>query len=475
MRRENQEIHPQMTQRGTQINSEAFLFHLRSSLCHLWMNLLIFPYPRSSFVRKSAPMTIFRISLVLLLGFVSAPARADGPFALKGGERIVVIGDSITQAGGYVVDFEAFLLTRFPDKAFTVLNHGLSSETASGTSEPDHTPHRPCIHDRFDRDVTEWKPDVVVACYGMNDGNYVPYLDAARFDRYQAGINRLLTRIRDNAHARPILMTPPPFDANRRVDNDPGAEFFGYKHPSADYDRTLGHYAEWLLTLREDALIVADVHAASNELLRARRIDLPGFFLAGDAVHPGPTGHWLIAQTLLLALNAPSTVSDARVAADSLKVESGSIRDLRRDGHSLRFSWTSLLPIPLEPTCDARSLAIEHVSDRLNRHRLAIDGLKPGKYRLMAQMRDEPEIPAFSAEFTADQLASGLDLTTLPEFPTTRLSGSLRPMIVSHRRAIDQEWRGHRDRIRLEVDPSLDALRKRCREREMIITLEPVS
>ena len=45
---------------------------------------------------------------------------ADAAFGLHGGERVVFFGDSITQAGGYVADVEAYLLTRFPDKTFTI-------------------------------------------------------------------------------------------------------------------------------------------------------------------------------------------------------------------------------------------------------------------------------------------------------------------------------------------------------------------
>ena len=108
-------------------------------------------------------------------GRPSTPERARRrrcSFRPEGGERIVFFGDSITQAGGYIADVEVFLLTRFPGKTFTIFNHGISSETISGTSEADHHPRRPDAHRRFSRDVAAWKPDVVVACFGMNDGNY---------------------------------------------------------------------------------------------------------------------------------------------------------------------------------------------------------------------------------------------------------------------------------------------------------------
>jgi lysophospholipase L1-like esterase len=157
------------------------------------------------------------------------------PFELKGGERIVFFGDSITQAGGYVADVEVFLLTRFPDKTWTILNHGISSETISGISEADHHPRRPDAHNRLTRDVVAWKPDVVVACFGMNDGNYHPF-EPERFAKYQDGIRRLIERTRAEAHARLVLLSPPPFDPYRRTASDPSAVEYGYKFPALDYE-----------------------------------------------------------------------------------------------------------------------------------------------------------------------------------------------------------------------------------------------
>ena len=100
---------------------------------------------------------------------------ADGPFALRDGQKVAFFGDSITQAGGYIADVEGYLLTRFPDQMFTLYNRGISSETISGTSEPDHAPRRPWAHERFARDITPIRPDLLVACFGMNDGNYFPF------------------------------------------------------------------------------------------------------------------------------------------------------------------------------------------------------------------------------------------------------------------------------------------------------------
>lgn len=422
--------------------------------------------------------------LALALGMLDAPALDDPsprpatPFSLKGGERVVFFGDSITQSGAYVTDVEAYLLTRFPDRTFTILNHGISSETISGTSEPDHDPRRPDAHDRFDRDVTAWKPDVVVACFGMNDGNYFPF-EPERFARYQAGVERLRTRVRDEAHARLTLMTPPPFDPYRRSAGDPKAKQYGYRFAALDYDQTLERYSEWLVGLRSPELPVADLHTRLNEILRQRRQDEVSFFLAGDGVHPGPTGHLLMAQTLLETWGAPALVSEAAIDAASGKVRSGDIASIERgtDG-SLQFTWRTPLPAPFDPACDAQCLELAGTAERLNRHRLQVEGLPPGNYRLLAR-------PAGSESWepvrvlTDVELARGLDLTALAQFPTVRQSQALRERLLKRNQTRYDAWRKSLGANPTRPDESADAtateaIQALARPMTLEVRLEPV-
>ncbi len=116
---------------------------------------------------------MLRFSLVVcLLAALSFGAQAGEPFLLRDGQRIVFLGDSITNAGGYVQYVEAYLLARFPDQKFELINLGLPSETVTGLSEPEHPFPRPDAHERLERALLKTKPDVVVICYGMNDGIY---------------------------------------------------------------------------------------------------------------------------------------------------------------------------------------------------------------------------------------------------------------------------------------------------------------
>ncbi|HEU5117702.1 MAG TPA: SGNH/GDSL hydrolase family protein, partial [Isosphaeraceae bacterium] len=232
----------------------------------------------------------FTVWMVLAAG-MGTTVRAEDDFFLKDGEKVVFFGDSITQGGHYVTYVEAFLMTRFPEQSFSVINHGISSETVSGTSEADHSPKRPNALDRFERDVLNYKPDVLVACFGMNDGVYAP-LDSQRFALYQKGIRTLVDGVREQG-GRVTLLTPPPFDPYRRKASDPDANVFGYKYPYLGYDDVLNEYGRWERSLRSENVTVADVHSLMRSHLDKRRKAKVSYYLSGDAVHPNETGHWL--------------------------------------------------------------------------------------------------------------------------------------------------------------------------------------
>src|SRR5206468_3533951 len=112
---------------------------------------------------------------------------------LENVHRILFLGDSITYAGQYIEDIEAYYVTRFPDRHFEFINVGLSSETVSGLSEDGHAGGkypRPDLHERLERILAKTKPDLIFACYGMNDGIYHPS-DAERSKKFQDGMKWL--------------------------------------------------------------------------------------------------------------------------------------------------------------------------------------------------------------------------------------------------------------------------------------------
>ncbi len=250
--------------------------------------------------------------LALVVVALSATARAEEPAALKpleNVERIVFLGDSITYGGGYVADIEAFLRTRYPTRQFDLLNLGLPSETVSGLSEPNHAGGkfpRPDVHERLARALDKTKPDLVVACYGMNDGIYYPF-DEERFKKYQEGVEKLRAAVAKSG-AKLWLVTPPPFDPlplkGRTL--PAGKDEYGSDKPFEGYDEVLGRYTEWLIAQRKKDWNVIDVHTPLAAYLAEQRKQQADFRLAGDGVHLDATGHHLIAREILVAWGAPA-------------------------------------------------------------------------------------------------------------------------------------------------------------------------
>ncbi|MFK7850482.1 MAG: SGNH/GDSL hydrolase family protein [Akkermansiaceae bacterium] len=230
---------------------------------------------------------------VLLLN--STAVRASEKLLQKS-EKILFLGDSITQAGTYVVDFDAWLVNRFPEKRFTVINAGVSSETISGLSEENHAGGRfprPCLFERLERVLAKTKPDLIIACYGMNCGIY-KQLDEQRFARFRDGILRLRAAAQQYG-AEIVHVTPPIFDHH-------GKQGF-------DYDQVLKAYAKWLTQQRENGWHVADLHSEMRAKIDQAKKEDPKFTVQKDRVHPNKDGHWMMAQCLISYFGDPDSAS----------------------------------------------------------------------------------------------------------------------------------------------------------------------
>ena len=238
----------------------------------------------------------FQIKLPLLLGLVSGlnlasltlPAAEIFPASVK---RVVFLGDSITYGGHYVSDIVAYQRSREPKRQIEFINVGLSSENTSGLSEPGHAGGkfpRPDLHERLARVLDKTKPDLVIACYGMNDGIFLPF-DAARFQAFTNGMTCFHETV-EKSGAKIIHVTPPIFDE--------------VKGGHAGYAEVLDQFSEWLVTQRTNGWRVINLHTPMKQALADGRVKNPAFAFAKDGIHPDEQGHWLMAKTILTALGA---------------------------------------------------------------------------------------------------------------------------------------------------------------------------
>jgi lysophospholipase L1-like esterase len=250
----------------------------------------------------------FLAGWILVLTAISLPA-AEREF-LPGVKRVVFLGDSITYSGQYIEYIETCAALQFPEKRIEFLNLGLPSETVSGLSEPGHANGafpRPDLHERLARVLAETKPDLIVACYGMNDGIYYPF-GPERFQKFKDGMTRLRERA-GAAGAKVLHVTPPVFDPVPLAGRTLPAGRDEYREPYEGYDDVLERYSAWLIGQRTKGWEVVDVHGPIKRHLAQARSTNAAYRLAGDGVHINATGHWLMAREILVQLGAPAKIS----------------------------------------------------------------------------------------------------------------------------------------------------------------------
>ena len=146
-------------------------------------------------------MTFFRWCFfgVALVPALSAPADDAAIRPPQAGERIVFLGDSITQGGdkpgGYVDHVRKAIATALPDAGVEVIGAGIS-----GNKVPD-------LEKRLDRDVLAKKPSTVVIYIGINDVWHSTRNQGTPKDVFEKGLRSLVERVR-SVGARVVLCTP---------------------------------------------------------------------------------------------------------------------------------------------------------------------------------------------------------------------------------------------------------------------------
>ncbi|MBI1322942.1 hypothetical protein GC170_07125 [bacterium] len=378
-------------------------------------------------------------------------------------ERIVFFGDSITQGGAYVAHLETLLRLRFPASAIEIHNHGISSETISGTSEPDHDPRRPWAHERFARDVAEWHPTLLFSCFGMNDGNYHPF-EEDRFSKYVEGVNRLIERAKGEARVqRLILCTPPPFDPYQRKNGDPKAVHYGYKYPAVNYDDTLGRYAQWLLSLREQGQTVADLHGPMNRHLAKRREQRVSFTLMPDAVHPDATGHAVMAIVLAgqIGLTGPRATISIDGNLEAARIDRGSVVDSKKLDQVLELALALPVPWRFGAGVDQESIHLESVADRFDAISIRLETPPESIFELtfQADSNAEPVVRKVSGL----ELSRGISVI-MPENPGSasfQAGEKLAEAVMKHRQSASAQWRGRAMKLPKDAEergPQLEEL-----------------
>lgn len=235
-------------------------------------------------------MTISNHSWLATTLFLSLAALAqnatvadDSP-RLKKGERIVFLGDSITQGGvgpqGYVTLITKVLAAKYPDLGIEIIGAGIS-----GNKVPD-------LQKRLYRDVISKKPTLVVIYIGINDvwhGEKDPARGTTP-ETFAAGLKDVIGRCQA-AGARVVLCTPSVI--GEKTDGSNGL------------DAQLDKYSEVSRTIaKEMNLPLCDLRKAFlDHLKQANAGNKEQGILTSDRVHLNAAGNKFVADTMLQTLD----------------------------------------------------------------------------------------------------------------------------------------------------------------------------
>jgi lysophospholipase L1-like esterase len=326
-----------------------------------------------------------RLSAYWILLVVAPPLMAaDKPFFVQKGDRIVFLGDSITEQYEYSTDIELYLTTRFPDWNLTFLNAGIGGDTANGGAG------------RFQQHVLDEKPTAVTINFGMNDAGYQKF-DANRNKQYVEKTTAMLEMAK-KAGVRVALLSPNAVDRRR----SPGfSDFKVYLETQKQFYAPLKDLAE-----KHGATFV-DQYTVTRTALEKMEADKADSVVPfGDGFHTASSGGLLMAHSILTGLDAPAAVSDVSITGgkpSALKTHGCKVDKLDVQEGAISFERTDeAIPIPIQKDWVSLLPYVNNLKD-LNYYGLTIKGLAKGNYSISI---DGVEVMKASDE----ELASGVNL-----------------------------------------------------------------
>jgi lysophospholipase L1-like esterase len=317
---------------------------------------------------------------------------------IKNGDRLAIVGDSITEQKMYSRLIETYLTVCVPQFQVSVRQLGWSGEKCDGF-----------LH-RMERDCLTFRPTVATICYGMNDSRYKPY-DEANGAAFRKNLSAIVDRFQQSG-ATVVVGSP------------------GCAGKLASWVQsrtgTLEDHNLHLCELRNIAIEVSQSkNAAFADIFwpmyqaqfigREKYASAPGssYEVAGkDGIHPGWAGQTIMAYAFLTSLGL-----DGQIADFEIDMENGNATV--SDGHRVLEQREGFLSIESDryPVCangpddsddSIRSgMTLVPFNDKLNRFMLRAKNLQYDYYKITWGNE--------SKTVSASELASGINLAK--EFP----------------------------------------------------------
>lgn len=346
----------------------------------------------------------------MLYGLFGATVQAQEIKPFKPGDRVVFLGNSITDGGHYHSYIWLYYLTRFPRMDVTFLNAGIGGDRVIEMLR------------RLDGDVFGKRPTVLVTTFGMNDSGYFEYNgdEPEKFAdekvlECETAYRTLEARLRQLPDTRIVLLGSSPYDETAIIDgNTP------FKGKNRAMQRIVDFQRQ---SARDNGWEFFDFNAPMTEINQRLQQERPSFTICGnDRIHPDNDWHMVMAYLFLKAQGFTGhPVAEVHIDAGKqqiVRTAQCDVTGLTRTPDGLKFRYLAhALPYPLDTIArgwgakqsQAAAAKIVPFVEEMNQEILKISGLK-GDYQLLI---DQEAIDTF----TAAQLEQGINLAAISHTP----------------------------------------------------------
>lgn len=361
----------------------------------------------------------------------AGPEKPGVPCILRRGDRLLLLGDSITEARRYTRMLETYLTVCLPGLEVEVRNLGKGGETAAG------------FLGRIEAECLNHGPAAATVCYGMNDSGYVNDNREAAAE-YRAAIGAIVGKLKA-AGARVVLGSP---GCVGRLPPWPFVEELGC---------TLDGINRSLMYIRDEAAAVAGAEALPfvdhfSGLYRARLLSAEkygdGYAVCGadDGVHPSWAGHVVMAYGFFQALGFDGDLGTFAIdlAGGWAKASPGHAFAGEKEGvytfESARYPFCAEGPVDRDWSIRSGMTLVPFNRD-FNRMSLRVTGAAAPRYRVAWTDRwnalEEWHV------YTAQELAAGVNLAE--DFQLNPFSAPFRRIddLIMQKQAVEAEETWH--------------------------------
>ncbi|SDC50156.1 SGNH/GDSL hydrolase family protein [Niabella drilacis] len=362
------------------------------------------------------------------------PVRAQSVQPFRHGDRVALVGNSITHGGRYHAYLWLYYMTHFPNRRITLYNCGIGGDMAGGMLQ------------RLTTDVFSKDPTIIFLTFGMNDSGYAEFLQSnsneladknvARSHKDYQLIEEELTRYRK---AKKVIISSSPYDETAKI----SAPVYPGKNNTilriADFQRASALTNQW------GFIDLTRPITALN--LKGQQQDSTFTLTGKDRIHPDVDGYLAMTYFILKAQGlAGDPVARVGIDVQGAKVFQSAnctVSKLSVSPSHIRFHYlANALPFPIDTAFSSwnsrrASDALKWIPfmEEFNNERFIISGLKKGDYLLRI---NGDSIGVWSHQ----QLAQGINLALQTNTPQYRQAEALR-ILNEDRWMLEMKLRGY--------------------------------